>query len=104
MSSSFWMTLVTSPSGPTGPATRSSSSPPVVDTFIKAVTQNMRLLGGHIRLASTGAASSQEGFFSYLKIYGTPVKSGTCANLIGLFTTNGYLFGKIADAECPPAP
>jgi hypothetical protein len=77
--------------------------PPVVDTPIKAITQNMRLLGGHIRLASTGAASSEEGFFNYLKIYGTPVKSGTCFNLVGLFATTGYLFGKITDAECPPA-
>ena len=77
--------------------------PPVIDTPIKAITQNMRLLGGHIRLASTGAASSEEGFFNYLKIYGTPVKSGTCFNLVGLFATTGYLFGKITDAECPPA-
>ena len=62
--------------------------PPVIDTPIKAITQNMRLLGGHIRLASTGAASSEEGFFNYLKIYGTPVKSGTCFNLVGLFATH----------------
>jgi hypothetical protein len=78
--------------------------PPVGDKLIKSVTQNMRLLGGHIRLATSGAASTQEGFFAYLKIYGTPVKSGTCFNLLGLFTTTGFLFGKVTNAECPPSP
>lgn len=78
--------------------------PPVVDTLIKAVTQNMLLLGGHIRLANTGAASTQEGFFEYLKVYGTPVRSGACFNLVGLFATTGFLFGKVTNADCPQSP
>jgi len=77
---------------------------PEVDSLIKAVTQNMRLLGGHIRFAATAAASTEEGFFKYLKIYGTPVKSGTCFNLLGQFATNGFLFGKITKADCPSSP
>jgi hypothetical protein len=77
---------------------------PVFDTSIRSVTPNMRLLGGHIRLATTGAASTQEGFLTYLKIYGTPVKSGTCFNLTGLYTTTGFLFGRVTNAECPPTP
>jgi hypothetical protein len=77
---------------------------PVTDTLIKSVTQNMRLLGGHIRLATSGAASTQEGFFAYLKIYGTPVESGTCFNLLGQFAMTGYLFGKVTNAECPSTP
>jgi hypothetical protein len=77
---------------------------PVTDTFIKSVTQNMRLLGGHIRLATTGAASTEEGFFKYLKVYGTPVDSGTCFNLLGQFAMTGFLFGKITKADCPTSP
>jgi hypothetical protein len=78
--------------------------PPVFDTLIKSVTQNMKLWGDHLRLAATAAASTEEGFSKYLKIYGTPVDPGTCFNLVGLFATNGFLFGKVTNADCPPSP
>jgi hypothetical protein len=78
--------------------------PPVFDTFIQSAAPNMLVLGGHIRLATTASASTEEEFLRYLKIYATPVASGTCFNLVGLFATTGYLFGKITKAECKTSP
>ena len=102
MTSSFWMTQVTTPSGPTRTGNTIDFIPPVFDTLIKSVTQNMKLWGGPLRLAATAAASTEEGFSKYLKIYGTPVDPGTCFNLVGQFATNGFLFGKVTN--CPPSP
>ena len=74
---------------------------PVVDTLIKSVTPNLRLLGGRIRLATTAAASTEIDFVKYLQVYGTRVEPGTCFNLLGQFATTGVLFGKITNASCP---
>jgi len=74
---------------------------PVVDPSIKSVTPNLRLLGGHIRLATTAAASTEEAFLRYLRAYGTRVEPGTCFNLLGQFAMTGFLFGKVTDASCP---
>lgn len=74
---------------------------PVADTLIKSVTPNLRLWGGHIRLATTAAASTDEDFLKYLRAYGVRIEPGTCFNLLGQFAINGFLFGKVTDASCP---
>ena len=71
------------------------------DTLIKSVTPNLRLWGGHIRLATTAAASTDEGFLNYLRAYGVRIEPGTCFNLLGQFAMNGFVFGKVTDASCP---
>jgi hypothetical protein len=74
---------------------------PVIDTLIKSGTPNLQLLGGHIRLATTAAASTEEAFLKYLRAYGVRVQPGTCFNLLGQFAMTGFLFGKVTDASCP---
>ena len=104
MSLSSWTTRLTSPNGPTGPATPSTSSRRWSTRFNQVGHAEYAALGRpypprqHRRGLDAKKVSSIT-----CKIYGTPVKSGTCFNLVGLFATTGYLFGKITDAECPPA-
>jgi hypothetical protein len=74
---------------------------PVVETLIKSGTPNLRLWGGHIRLATTASASTDEDFLKYLRAYGLRIEPGTCFNLLGQFAINGFLFGKVTDASCP---
>ena len=65
--------------------------------MIKSVTPNLRLWGGHIRLATTASASTDEDFLKYLRAYGVRIEPDTCFNLLG----HGFVFGKASDAGCP---